>query len=357
MKQALPLILVSALTAPLFAQQSHFDPAATPPSWQNATRTATDYEPQQRPEAAGVRVTVIESTSANGGHVQDGTWMSVAGSEGFTATLSGQATLSSTAFYATTDILVVSSGVIAISPTAVANIQGFLAQGGSVYLQGEYLPTYSTNGAFATIVNGDGGGFTLGGTVSGDLQPMAVSGVLSNTPYTTGSLTYHWYGCNGTSGAGVTPFMHFGGNDFGWMYTTSSGTRIVHNTDQDWIRVANNNNLVANILYYLCGAGLNLAANNMVAGQVATLNVTGATPGGGVLLAYSLTGGGPTVTPYGPAALSQPIKQLPSQNADGAGNASYSQMLPAGAVGLAVWLQAYDLTAAVFSNGVATTIQ
>ena len=44
---------------------------------------------------------------------------------------------------------------------------------------------------------------------------------------------------------GVTPFMHFGGNDFGWMYTTSSGTRIVHNTDQDWIRVANNNNLVA----------------------------------------------------------------------------------------------------------------
>lgn len=48
---------------------------------------------------------------------------------------------------------------------------------------------------------------------------------------------------------------------------------------------------------------------------------------------------------------------LPSQNADSAGNASHSQMLHANASGVAVWVQAYDLTAAVFLSGVGTTIQ
>ncbi len=158
-----------------------------------------------------------------------------------------QSTLDTTAFFATTDILVISSGVIGLSSTAVSNIDAFLAAGGNVYLQGEYLASYGTNIAFQTIVTGSGGGFAIGGTVSGDLQPMAVSGVLSNTPYVTGSLTYHWYGCNGTSGAGITPFMHFGGSDFGWTYDYPGGGRLVHNTDQDWIRVNTNTLLVANI--------------------------------------------------------------------------------------------------------------
>ena len=140
------------------------------------------HQPTGNGLRSGARVTIIESTSYNAGHTQDSVWASVAAAEGFVAGIYPQSTLDSTAFFGTTDILVVSSGVIGLSSTAVSNIDGFLASGGDVYLQGEYLPSYGTNLAFESIVAGSGGGFTVGGTVSGDLQPMDVSGELSTTP-------------------------------------------------------------------------------------------------------------------------------------------------------------------------------
>lgn len=351
----LSLVLAGLCAAPLSAQQWAFDSAATPPSLAPISQGSA-HQPIGNGLRSGARVTIIESTSANAGHVQDSVWQSVASAEGFVAGIYPQSTLDTTAFFSSTDILVISSGLISLSTTAVSNIDAFLASGGDVYIQGEYLPTYGPNIAFQTIVNGSGGGFSIGGTVSGDLNPMDISGVLSTTPYVTGSLSYHWYGCNGTSGSGVTPFMHYGGSDFGWMYEYPGGGRLVHNTDQDWIRVGTNTNLVANILYWLCEAGFRLEAVNLVAGQTVTLSVSNATPGSAILFGYSLTGGGPTNTPFGQAALSPPIRRLPPVTSDAAGNASYSRSIPAGASGLNVWIQAYDFSGAQFSNGLAETI-
>lgn len=356
MQVSLPVLVSSLLSVPALAQAPQWDAAATPPAWQLPV-SGQPHEPVGQPAGAGATVLIIESQSANGGHDQDIEWLAVANAEGFSASIGSQATLNSTTYYATTDVLVISSGVITLSAGAVANIQGFLAQGGSVYLQGEYLPSYATNQAFATIVNGDGGGFAVGSTVAGDLQPMAVSGTLSNTPYATGSFSYHWYGCDGSSGAGVTPFMHYGGSDFGWMYTMASGGRLVHNTDQDWVRQTTNTILCANILYWLCdGGGFSISVQNLVVGQTATLQASGATVNGDVLSAYSLTGAGPTQTSLGPVLLSQPIRQLPTMNADASGNASYSQTLPAGTTGLPVWNHAYDVSSGTFSNGLALVI-
>jgi hypothetical protein len=347
--------MASLFVAPLSAQQWEFDAAATPPSLAPVSNGSA-HQPIGNRLQGGARVTIIESTSANAGHIQDSVWRSVAAAEGFAAGIYSQATLDTTAFFGTTDILVVSSGVIGLSSTAVSNIMAFLASGGSVYIQGEYLPTYGTNIAFRSIVAGSGGGFTIGSTVSGDLVPMAVSGELSTTPYTTGSLSYHWYGCNGTSGTGVTPFMHYNGSDFGWTYEYPSGGRLAHNTDQDWVRVRTNTNLVANILYWLCPTGIRLEAVNLVAGQATTLKASNATPGSPIFFAYSLLGGGPSNTQFGSALLSPPIRRLPPVVADASGNASYNRNLPVGTSGLNIWIQAYDFVGAQFSNGLAETI-
>jgi len=350
-----PLFLF-CLSAPLAAQVPQFDTAATPPAW----RTAPDgpaHQASNHGTRSAARITIVESQSANVGHDMDVEWSSVASAEGFSPTIISQAQLDSGSFIANTDVLVVSSGVITLSGAGRSQIEAFLAGGGGVYLQGEYLPTYTSNQAFESIVNSLGGSFAVGGTVSGDLVPMNINGPLSSTPYAVGSLSHHWYGCTGAAGGSVTPFMNYAGDHFGWLYDVPGGGRIVHNTDQDWIRLTTSTALCANILYWLCGEdSFRIEAQNMVAGQVATLLVMSASPSATVLPAYSLTGGGPSATPFGQAALSQPIRQLPSITTNASGNGSYSQMLPASATGLTVWIQAYDLTAGEFSNGLAEVI-
>ena len=186
---------------------------------------------------------------------------------------------------------------------------------------------------------------------------MVISGLLSTTPYLTGQLNYHWYGCNGISGSGITPFMHFGGSDFGLMYVHPGGGRLVHNTDQDWIRLNFGTPLIANVLHWLCHTGIHLEATNLIAGQATTLKASNATPGSAIFFAYSLLGGGPSNTPFGSALLSPPIRRLPPVVSNASGYAQYVRNLPAGTSGLNIWIQAYDFSAAQFSNGLAETIQ
>jgi hypothetical protein len=306
---------------------------------------------------ASGNVVIIESQSYNTGHNMDDQWLTVASGMGFTATINPQSTLDSTAFFGTTDILVISSGVISLSSAALTNITDFVSGGGQVYLQGEYLPTYNTNILFGSLVNSLGGSFSLGSTWSGDLIPMAVSGVLSTTPNTVGSIGYHWYGADGIAGALVTPFMHYGGSDFGWMFEAPSGGKVVHNTDQDWIRVATSQALQQNFLAYLSTpGGPSYTITGLVGGGTATLTVTNATAGGGVLIGYSLTGAGPTNTPFGPVDLSAPITQLPTLTADGAGVATMSTGVPARASGFTVYSQAADLSSGLLTNSLAEVV-
>ncbi len=348
-----PSLLVAAIAAlavPVTAQQFvSTDPFSTPPGSPALTWSPPSTMPGAGTQATG-NVTIIESQSTMAAHDMDAEWLSVATAMGFTAGIYPQSTLESKTFYTTTDILVVSSGIIGLSSNAVVNIEDFLREGGQVYLQGEYLTSYSTNIAFAAIVNIFSGGFTWGGTTSGDLQPMNISGACSTTPNSVPSIGYHWYGAWGTAGALVTPFMHFGGQDFGWLLEVPGGGKMVHNTDQDWVRVTTSPALMENILTYLNDVfRISVAPDPIQGGTSATLTAERATPLGRVIAAYSLTGSGPHNTIFGPVDLSPPIYTLPTMTADANGVASHTQTVP-NALGVTVWIQAVDITSGDISN-------
>lgn len=92
-----------------------------------------------------------------------------------------------------------------------------------------------------------------------------------------------------------------------------------------------------------------LSAKNIVAGQNADLRVDFATPNGLVAFGWSKTGAGPTTVPVGSCGaitldLSQPIKRIaPLPTASGDGVATVSAMVPLGAVGIQIWIQAIDV--------------
>jgi len=110
------------------------------------------------------------------------------------------------------------------------------------------------------------------------------------------------------------------------------------------------------VLDGIVGGGPSLATSPLTAGSTATMAVTGATPFGTVFLAYSLAGGGPTVTPFGVADLSAPIKVLTSSTADVGGDAAFILPVPGGASGVTVWFQALDDASGDFSNGLMETV-
>lgn len=89
--------------------------------------------------------------------------------------------------------------------------------------------------------------------------------------------------------------------------------------------------------------------------------MSGATPGGPVFIAYSLSGGGPTTVPVGPcglltAELSPPFSVLPPQAADPGGFMTLLVNVPGGAVGRTVWFQGLDLASCTLTNGVMAVV-
>lgn len=95
-----------------------------------------------------------------------------------------------------------------------------------------------------------------------------------------------------------------------------------------------------------------LTTNDPAPGGTAQFSVSGATPGGTVIIGYSTTGDGPIVTGFGTASMSPPIMQLPPVTANGMGVATLALPIP-GSVppGFTVWTQALDLAAGILTNG------
>jgi hypothetical protein len=104
------------------------------------------------------------------------------------------------------------------------------------------------------------------------------------------------------------------------------------------------------------GATPQLSVSNLVAGGVATLSVSNATPLGRVRHGYSLSGGGPVGTPFGDLLLSPPYTELPQLTADANGDAALAAPVPAGTTGRTVWFHAIDMASSTFSNGLAEVI-
>lgn len=80
-------------------------------------------------------------------------------------------------------------------------------------------------------------------------------------------------------------------------------------------------------------------------GTNATFDLRGASPFGLAVFAYSIQGGGPLTTPFGPVGLTPPIETLSLSVADGNGAATTTLPIPAAALGITLWAQAAELRA------------
>ncbi len=212
----------------------------------------------------GYNVTIIESQS--GGAAMDTVWFNVCVNMGFTPTISPQSTLDNNTFFATTNLLIISSGTIALPGSRVATIQQFLQTGKPVYLQTEYDYTlFTTNQAFQSIITNLGGTFAWGGTTAGTLVPMVELGTFATNNISVAPLSYFWYGCFGTGGCNIMNMLEYQGQHFGFQYC--SGTAAVGSlsttSDQDWIRTSTNDTFMMNILTHLINTNLcNISGSN-----------------------------------------------------------------------------------------------
>ncbi len=248
---------IALLVATSLLQAQRLDPHSTPPGapiYEHAVGNGANRLMPNHPGNAGQRVTANNFTiieSSTGGHTMDVVWSNLLTSMGHTPTIAPQATLNTTGFFAGTHALIISSGTIALSGAAVTTIRQFVQTGKPVYIQGEYLPTYSTNIAFQTIVNATGGTFATGGTVNGSLVPTNILNLYSATPNIVTSLGYHWYGCTGSGCNNIEYFMRYGADNIGYVYCPTNGAwgDVIQSSDQDWVQQSMSLPLMQNIVF------------------------------------------------------------------------------------------------------------
>ena len=184
---------------------------------------------------------------------------------GYSYSVVPQSILNGTSFYSTTDVLIVTTGTGhgVYSSTQIANIQGFIENGGSVYFQSEYDCSYSSNSGISTILSNLGANFTWNGTVAGDLIPALIDGCMATKPDGTviPDLNYYWYGCESSSpDLGYEGFLTYNGKDIAFTYCSSNPNHgmLISSSDQDWVRVAGNypnaEELMEQIIYRLGSA-------------------------------------------------------------------------------------------------------
>jgi gliding motility-associated-like protein len=233
----------------------------------------------------GLNVTIIESRSFLPSHDMDREWRTVLTGMGHSPTISPQSTLDNNTFFSSTDILIISSGVINLAMNRVNTILQFIQSGKPVYLQSEHLPTRSTNQAFQTIVSSLGGSFTWNNQFSGDLGPVNVLGTFSTTNNLITSLDYYWYSVSGSGDCNTIHFLESGGEFHGFQYIPSNSSfgSIITCTDQDWIRAATSPQLMENIITHLISPlpnpndslTLNLGKDTTLCqGEILTLDAT-----------------------------------------------------------------------------------
>lgn len=231
-------------------------PDATPPDADDTAPLTSCDLPAVPPQA----VAIIESTSANSGHTMDAIWQTVATEAGHTATILPQSALADLAQLDGYDVLVVSSGVIAIDATQIATIAAFAASGRGVFVQGEYQPTYTTNVAFEQIAAAHGAAVDFTSEVSGTLDPVLVLGCWASHPEAVAAITGHWYGATGswTAAAGLEALTVDDTVPVGFALCTQGATRtlIAMTTDQDFVldNTANAHAFMRNVLARLAFA-------------------------------------------------------------------------------------------------------
>lgn len=199
----------------------------------------------------------VKITDDGAGYSMDLNWQNAATGLGHTAIIVPVSILDDTTFFDTTDVLIVTNGIASYTATQAANMEKFLKSGRSLYIQGEYQTTYSTNQAASSIINNTGGTFSWTGTVAGTLNPDVI-GSLSYKNDTVLTMSYFWYGATGTTSCNVMAFLIANsGEPVGWMYRPATATygRMIFTTDEDWANSASSyplhTKLMANIVRHL----------------------------------------------------------------------------------------------------------
>jgi hypothetical protein len=183
-------------------------------------------------------IVIIESTSINPTHLMDQNWANVATGMGHTFSLLPQTALDNNAFFAICDLLIVSSGVIPLSPIRQNIIRQAYSMGIPVYLQSEADITYDTNQTWLGLVTDAAGTFTWDGNTFGLLEPMHVTGTVSTTPNSVNQLIGIFDGAYGTGSREVETNLHSGDKEYGWYVrplVTGAITLAATTTDQDWV--------------------------------------------------------------------------------------------------------------------------
>lgn len=200
----------------------------------------------------GLNVTIIESQSSLM-DLMDQKWINVITNMGHTGTIVSQSTLDNNSFFSSTDILIVSSGSINLPTNRINTILQFIQSGKPVYLQSEYLPTYSTNQAFAFIVASLGGSFTWSTLFSDNINPMQVLGTFSTTNNAVSSLDFYWHSVSGYGDCNIINFLEYGGAYHGFHFIPANNSygSIITTTDQDWIVMNTSPQLMENIITHL----------------------------------------------------------------------------------------------------------
>lgn len=200
----------------------------------------------------GANVSIIESQSNGLSQNMDDKWYEVAVSMGHSVTIVPQTFLDNTNFFPTTDLLIVASAPISLTPNRVETVLEFIKSGKPVYLQGEYICEFQNNQAFEYIVNSLGGDFAWIDTTSKDMNPMNVLGTYATTYNTVTPLSYFWHGCYGL-GCGMQYFLEYEGNYYGYAYKSPNPAYgiIVQTTDEDWIIEGTSPLLMGNIVTHL----------------------------------------------------------------------------------------------------------
>ncbi|MCH2112971.1 MAG: zinc metalloprotease [Planctomycetes bacterium] len=99
-----------------------------------------------------------------------------------------------------------------------------------------------------------------------------------------------------------------------------------------------------------------LLVSNLIAGQAAVVDVSNCTPNQMVYFVWSVVGGGPINTPYGPGYVSNPYAII-AMPTDANGNAVNNQNVPPHVSGMDIWFHGVDIGSATLLNPLAMTIQ
>ncbi len=194
-------------------------------------------------------ITIIESQSYKPGHIMDTVWNNVATEMGLNSAIVPQDALGSISNLSSTDVLIISSGIITITPSYFQTLIDFVTNGGSAYIQSEYSLSSAGSIIFDELMMAVGADFSWDTTVTGVLDSLKILGDLSTTPNNVPTLNYFWYGLAG-GGTGVDPFIELNGDYFGFSYVDSiskNGT-VITASDEDWILFSISIELMENIL-------------------------------------------------------------------------------------------------------------